>query len=144
MFLLQRRSADPFWALPGGRVEHGELIADGLRREIAEEIGQPVAVGRLLVVVENLFQADGVLTHSIEFYFSASLPKDGRNEDPQPCEADLRYAWFDLGAEPDVDVRPTGIARLVTDPPADLAFLTAAALADLPVVMPGEDTPAPG
>lgn len=48
--LLIRRGHPPsagLWSLPGGRVEPGESDADAVRREIAEETGLDVDVGRL-------------------------------------------------------------------------------------------------
>jgi 8-oxo-dGTP diphosphatase len=53
--LMIRRSKDPgagLWSLPGGRVEHGEYLADALRREVAEETGLTVEVRDLLGILE--------------------------------------------------------------------------------------------
>jgi ADP-ribose pyrophosphatase YjhB (NUDIX family) len=43
---------EPFWALPGGIVEDGELVVEGLLREIREETGLAVEPGRLAFVRE--------------------------------------------------------------------------------------------
>ena len=49
-FLLVQRANEPgrgLWSLPGGRVEPGESDAQALRREVAEEVGLHVQVGKL-------------------------------------------------------------------------------------------------
>lgn len=40
----------PTWTCPGGGIEFGEQIVDGIRRELREETGYSVEVGRLLDV----------------------------------------------------------------------------------------------
>ena len=48
----------PFWALPGGRAEAGELVSETLIREVREETGlEVVSVGRLLYATQHMFPA---------------------------------------------------------------------------------------
>lgn len=42
------------WSLPGGKVEEGEPLADALVREMREETGVDVEVGRLLYVCDHV------------------------------------------------------------------------------------------
>ena len=54
--LLVQRANDPEagrWTLPGGRVEIGETPAAAAAREVAEETGLRVAVGREWLVLER-------------------------------------------------------------------------------------------
>ena len=48
--LLERRSDNGLWGLPGGRVEPGESLAQTALREAKEETGLTIAVTRLLGV----------------------------------------------------------------------------------------------
>jgi ADP-ribose pyrophosphatase YjhB (NUDIX family) len=51
--LLMRRSDNGFWSLPGGFVEMGESVAAAARREVAEETGYTVEIGRLVGVYSD-------------------------------------------------------------------------------------------
>lgn len=44
----QIAQVNDFWATPGGHLESGESLADGLRREIVEETGVEPIIGPLL------------------------------------------------------------------------------------------------
>jgi 8-oxo-dGTP diphosphatase len=52
LVLQGARGEEPFWALPGGIVEDGELVVEGLVREVAEETGLVVQPGLLAFVRE--------------------------------------------------------------------------------------------
>ena len=49
--------------LPGGRVEFLEHTRSALSRELWEELGVHVEVGRLLWIVENVFDHGGIHAH---------------------------------------------------------------------------------
>lgn len=54
--LLVRRGREPgrgLWSVPGGRLEAGETTAVAAAREVLEETGLVVEVGRVLGVVER-------------------------------------------------------------------------------------------
>ncbi|MBW2092943.1 MAG: NUDIX hydrolase, partial [Deltaproteobacteria bacterium] len=56
--LLVKRAKEPGfgrWSIPGGAVEVGETLAQGLAREMAEEIALNVEVGPLVEIVERIF-----------------------------------------------------------------------------------------
>ncbi len=54
-----------YWALPGGRLEAGEALEDGLSREIIEELGVEPVIAELLYI-QQLFIGD---EESLEFFF---------------------------------------------------------------------------
>lgn len=51
--LLMRRSDNGHWGLPGGFVEMGESVAAATRREVEEETGYTVELGRLIGVYSD-------------------------------------------------------------------------------------------
>jgi ADP-ribose pyrophosphatase YjhB (NUDIX family) len=52
--LVVRRRVPPRWELPGGALEAGERVLDGLVREVAEESGLQVEARRLSGVYQNM------------------------------------------------------------------------------------------
>lgn len=56
-----------FYRPPGGGIEFGEHSRDAACREAWEELGQAVHAERLLGVVENRFEHEGIWGHEIVF-----------------------------------------------------------------------------
>jgi 8-oxo-dGTP diphosphatase len=56
--LLVRRASEPLrgeWSVPGGLLELGEKLRDGVRREALEETGLEVEPGEVLDVFDSIF-----------------------------------------------------------------------------------------
>ena len=72
--LFQKRKADKFWALPGGKIEILETTAEAVKREIKEELGiENIEVGDVLSVTENFFEWNGNKVHQYLFTHKVSL-----------------------------------------------------------------------
>ncbi len=59
--LLVRRAAPPLlgeWSIPGGLLEVGETLREGVARELREETGLVVRVVRLIDAFDRIFPAD--------------------------------------------------------------------------------------
>ena len=55
--VLVRRAQPPLegrWSLPGGRLELGETLEEGVRREVLEETGLAIAVGPVIDVFDRI------------------------------------------------------------------------------------------
>ncbi len=150
--LLHRASYEPFWALPGGRVEASEPSAVTVARELTEELGPAcdAQVGRLLWVVENFYGDEDAPFHELGMYYlvtlgaaSAYLAKDRAYdgiEDALPQHENeyirLIFQWFPLDALADLPLYPTFLRERLaalpattelvvhTDPPFDEAEIT--------------------
>ncbi len=56
--LLVRRATEPLkgaWSVPGGMLELGEKLRDGVQREVLEETGLVVEPGEVLDVFDSIF-----------------------------------------------------------------------------------------
>lgn len=107
--LLHRMDDVDYWILPGGRVEFGETSADALKREMQEELGRTVEVGRLLWVAESFRVDAGLIVHGIGFYYAMKLPGDSANRAPfevMDGRFRLLFAWHKLADLPALTVYP--------------------------------------
>jgi len=84
------------WELPGGQIELGESLPVGLQREIFEECGIEVELGRLLHVRSNLS------TSIVIFLFQATYVSG----ELRPSEETPQVRWAD----------PQTALRLITHP----------------------------
>jgi 8-oxo-dGTP pyrophosphatase MutT (NUDIX family) len=66
LFVQHPHHPDGTWALPGGGVEEGELLADAMKRELVEELGIVPELGSVRYI-HQLFLANG--NESLEFFF---------------------------------------------------------------------------
>jgi ADP-ribose pyrophosphatase YjhB (NUDIX family) len=94
--LLQRRSDNGLWGLPGGGVEIGESVSTAIVREVQEETGLTVMIERLVGVYSDpRFQvvryADGNVVHYINTLFVCRIVGGTL----QTCEESLDLQFFD-------------------------------------------------
>ena len=77
--LLHRRSDNGYWALPGGRIEIGESVAQAIVREVQEETGLHVRVEGLIGVYSDPNQfaiaryPNGDVVHYVNLCFRCSI-----------------------------------------------------------------------
>jgi ADP-ribose pyrophosphatase YjhB (NUDIX family) len=127
--LVQRCEHDDFWALPGGRVEVAESASDALAREMLEEIDARVEIGRLLWIVENFFEYEGVRAHELGLYFAMTMPQSLRRAATGPefdgHEPGLRliFRWQPLALLDEVVIKPSFLQSALAAPPATPAHV---------------------
>ena len=79
--LVVRRATEPLkgeWSIPGGMLELGEKLRDGIAREVLEETGLIVEVGEVLDVFDSIFpDAEGKTQYHYVLVDFVCYPKTG-------------------------------------------------------------------
>lgn len=99
------------WSLPGGRVDFGETLRAAVAREVAEETGLTVEVGRFLGWVERT-GTEPFPYHYVILDFAAA-PLDPAAPIRAGDDADAA-AWFPFARLPEADLVP-GLMDFLTD-----------------------------
>jgi ADP-ribose pyrophosphatase YjhB (NUDIX family) len=112
--LLMQRSDNGMWGLPGGYVEPGESVVDAARREVEEETGVRIEVGRLVGVYSDpvrqvIGYADGRRVQAVNLCFEGFPIANG---EPSTPEETLAVGYFPANAlpEPFVPIHSVRIA----------------------------------
>lgn len=128
--LLQRSLGDEGYALPGGQVAFGEFSQKALARELMEETGAAIQIGRLCAVAEVFFQWQKPC-HQINLYYLAEL----KNSDALPKGSfyaydslgrerrDLEFSWISLDALDRIKVYPRCIKPYLKEMPDSVVHL---------------------
>jgi ADP-ribose pyrophosphatase YjhB (NUDIX family) len=95
--LLQQRSDGGQWGLPGGSLEIGESVTDGVIREVREETGLTVTVRRLVGVyseprLQVVRYPDGNVWHYVNVCFECAA----RSGTLTTCDETLALRWVPL------------------------------------------------
>jgi ADP-ribose pyrophosphatase YjhB (NUDIX family) len=128
--LLHRADHEPFWSLPGGRAEHGETAEETIAREMLEELGTSIEVVRLLWVVENFFDYEGLNYHELALYFLIRFPPGSAPLSAEAFDAveggtRLRFKWFSI--EPrqlaSLPLLPAFLPEGLANPPTSIVHI---------------------
>lgn len=110
--LLVRRLDNSLWCLPGGHMDPGESVSEACAREVFEETGLQIQVGKLIGVYSDPHRRvdypDGKRVQSVVLTFEA-----------QPISGELRlsnetsaYGWFSLAEIDTLDLVDGHRARI--------------------------------
>lgn len=110
--LLQRRSDNGYWNLPGGRLELGESVAQACVREVREETGLEVTVSRLIGVysdpaITSMRYPDGQAVQYVVSLFECRVIGGTLAHDHESLE----LVWFDPSHLPE-PFSPNHLPRL--------------------------------
>lgn len=126
--LVGRADWEDFWYLPGGRVEMSEEARESLAREMQEELGARVEIGRLVWVLENFFEFDGTTFHEIGLYFDVSLTDGSPEIRADEFERDdegtrLIFRWVPLDDLGSIRLLPSFLVDALRNVPEETAHV---------------------
>ena len=81
------------WELPGGHIEFGESIEDGLKREIREEFGFEISVGSPFASFSYMNKDSSKQTFEIALYAKLLKEKEATLNPSEHSD----YRWIDQG-----------------------------------------------
>lgn len=96
-FLLSLRGPEAknergLWEIPGGAIEFGETLKEGLKREVKEELNIEIEVGEMLQVCDHILQEED--QHWVSPTYVCKIMKgQPRVMEPGKCE---QIDWFTL------------------------------------------------
>lgn len=96
LLIHRRKHGDEYWVVPGGGIEEGETIEEGLAREVKEEMGLDLKKFFLITTTSEKIHLDGQ-EKEIEHYFYLCELSDGEPILGGPeAEANSEENWFNL------------------------------------------------
>lgn len=91
--LLARKKGGAHTFLPGGHVEFGEPAETALARELQEELGIAVEIGRFLGAVEHAWDDAQGPNHELNLVFEVTWPGLGNPTQVRSAEPHLEFVW---------------------------------------------------
>jgi ADP-ribose pyrophosphatase YjhB (NUDIX family) len=125
--LVERNLKDGYCFVPGGRVEYGESSIEALARELREELGEDVEVGRMIIMSDNEFEIHGKRYQEAAPYFLAKLATDSNLLNRQGVfeghEPGTMFSWLPFDEIDEADLFPPFLRERVQKTPQTTEYI---------------------
>ncbi|MDD4187856.1 MAG: NUDIX domain-containing protein [Bacilli bacterium] len=114
--LFQKRKQDEFWALPGGKIQVREKSCDTIKRELEEELGVKIKVGRITNISEYFFNFGEekyhqyILAYNVEVIGNEEILNQDQFRGIEDDE-NLIFKWFDIAELDKAPIKPDFIKK---------------------------------
>lgn len=112
--LLQRRTDNQLWSVPGGAVELGESVLGALRREVLEETGLEVVADRLIGLYSSPDYVVAYDDGEVRQQFSLAFACHVMGGSVRTSSETMDVQWFPAAALATLDLS-AGAARRIDD-----------------------------
>ena len=107
---FQKKHPDLYY-FPGGELELGESFEECLQREYQEETNANISQAEYLFVVENIFEYEQKILHSVEHFYEVSID----TYDVNSKLGAFVHEWIPLDEMKNLDVRPEVVKEAIFD-----------------------------
>lgn len=129
LLMCRQHKASSWFCLPGGKLDIGERLEDGMARELLEETGVKAEIGKLLIVNDWISPEHKV--HRVEFLFWIRNAADFRHANFTQASHGFELEELEFGdpTNPKFELRPGYLvekfpllAKLGEDYPTELVI----------------------
>ena len=114
-------ASSDLWCCPGGGVMPHESLQDNLVREVHEETGMTVTVGRLLAVSE--FHAPDRGFHQVDMFYRCTIADGFPDADWRDPEGVVnRWCWVTVAEFAALRSKPDSLARMAWGAEGDVIY----------------------
>ncbi|MBO6558813.1 MAG: NUDIX domain-containing protein [Pseudomonadales bacterium] len=126
--LLHQFEGDEFWALPGGRVEHGESALDTVVREMKEELSIDIVDAQPVWAADNFFHYLDRNCHEMGVYFKVRASSDSyiyseRQFEGIENETPLTFRWFEIDELDSIRLLPNFLTKSLANLPEGMRYV---------------------